>query len=125
MRPVIAEAAAAGMGVVNGSPYNAGLLAGRDLDEALKKRQAPEADVERARTFLAWCVERDLDPGSVAMQYSIRNELITCTLAGPRSVSEVETNLRHATADIPNELWSELDVFVTSLSRAPPGGEAQ
>ena len=125
VRPVIAEADAAGMGVVNGSPYNAGLLAGRDLDEALKKRQAPEADVERARTFLAWCVERDLDPGSVAMQYSIRNELITCTLAGPRTVEEVETNLRHATAQLPDDLWADLSRFVTSLGPAPPGGEAQ
>ena len=30
VRPVIGAAVAAGMGVVNGSPYNAGLLAGRD-----------------------------------------------------------------------------------------------
>ena len=125
VRPVIAEADAAGMGVVNGSPYNAGLLAGRDLDEALKKRQAPEADVERARTFLAWCVERDLDPGAAAMQFSIRHQPITSTLAGPRTVEEVETNLRHATAQLPDDLWADLSRFVTSLGPAPPGGEAQ
>lgn len=123
VRPVIAAAAAAGMGVVNGSPYNAGLLAGRDLDEALRKRKAPEGDVARARSLCAWCGERDLDPGEVAMQYSLRHAPITCTLAGPRTSDEVETNIQHATANLPETLWAELDDFVAMLGPAPPGGE--
>ena len=61
--PVIGAAVAAGMGVVNGSPYNSGLHDGRDLDKALRKRGAPEGDVARARALCDWCGERDLDPG--------------------------------------------------------------
>ena len=124
VRPVIAEAVAAGMGVVNGSPYNAGLLAGRDLDDALRKRGAPIGDVARARALCDWCAGRDLDPGEVAMQYSLRHPAITCTLAGPRTVDEVENNITHATASLPGDLWSELDDFVAALGPAPPGGEA-
>ena len=124
VRPVIGAAVAAGMGVVNGSPYNAGLLAGRDLDEALRKRGAPEGDVTRARALCDWCGERDLDPGEVAMQYSLRHSPITCTLAGPRTVAEVETNIQHAMARLPETLWAELHDFVETLGPAPPGGES-
>ena len=124
VRSVIDEAAAAGMGVVNGSPYNAGLLAGRDLDEALRKRGAPAGDVARARALCAWCGERDLDPGEVAMQYSLRHAPITCTLAGPRTADEVETNIQHVTANLPEALWTELHDFVATLGSVPPGGEA-
>ena len=124
-RSVIEEAKQAGMAVVNGSPYNAGLLAGRDLDEALKKRGAPEADVERARSLRTWCGERGIDSGTLAMQYSLRNPAITCTLAGPRTVHEVETNIEHATTALPKSIWEELSTFVASLSPAPPGGESQ
>ena len=125
VRGLIEEAAQAGVGVVNGSPYNAGLLAGRDLDEALRKRGAPEADVDRARALRVWCAERDLDSGEIAMQYSLRNSAITCTLAGPRTVDEVETNIQHATADLPESVWEKLSTFVDSLGPAPPGGESQ
>ncbi len=125
VRGVIEEAAEAGVGVVNGSPYNAGLLAGRDLDEALRKRGAPEADVERARVLRAWCDERGLDSGALAMQYSLRNPAITCTLAGPRTVDEIETNILHATTELPDQVWGELSQFVKTLGPAPPGGESQ
>lgn len=125
VRVVIDEAAAAGVGIVNGSPYNAGLLAGRDLDEALQKRGAPEADVERARALRAWCSERDLDSGELAMQYSLRNQKIACTLAGPRTADEVRTNIQHATANLPETVWQEMEAFVDAMAPAPPGGESE
>ena len=58
------------------------------------------------------------------MQYSLRHPAITCTLAGPRTVDEVENNIMHATASLPEELWSELDDFVATLGPVPLGGEA-
>lgn len=102
VRPVIEEAREVGMGVVNGSPYNAGLLAGQDLEEALRKRGAAEGDVERARTLRAWCGERGVDSGELAMQYSLRNPSITCTLAGhaPSTKSRPTSSTRQPSSPI-------------------------
>ena len=59
------------------------------------------------------------------MQYSLRNERIAVTLAGPRDAHEVEGNVRHATTPLPESLWHELDVFLGTLPPAGPGGEAE
>ena len=123
--PVIEHAAARGVGVVNGSPYNAGLLAGSDPDIAATRRTPLSAeDLRRARALWQWCRKRGLDVGALAMQYSLRNELIGATLAGPRTAREVEANVRHATEILPAGIWDELDRFLKKLGPAPPGGEA-
>ena len=49
------------------------------------------------------------------MQYSLRHSPITCTLAGPRTVAEVETNIEHEMASLPETLWAELHDFVMTL----------
>ena len=82
----------------NGSPYQAGLLAGIDLD-ALPRRQ-DDGDVERARQIYAWCAERGVEVGAMAVQVSMRQPRIGATLVGPRTAAELEDNIRHATADI-------------------------
>jgi hypothetical protein len=41
-------------------------------------------------------------------------------------VSEVESCLRHATAELPPETWEALDELIATLTTPPaPGGEAQ
>jgi len=122
--PVIELAFAQGVGVVNGSPYNAGLLAGLDPAEANQRRRSPEADVQRARKIWRWCRERGIDVGALATQYSRRDERISTTLAGPRTAGEVEGNVRHATAALPEGIWEELDGLLQVLGPSPPGGEA-
>jgi D-threo-aldose 1-dehydrogenase len=123
-RPLIERAAACGVGVVNGSPYNAGLLAGLDPDVAAERRKPSNMeDLERARTLWQWCQTRGVDAGALAMQYSLRNERISVTLAGPRTAKEVEANVRHATATLPPDVWDELERFQRILGPAPLGGE--
>jgi aryl-alcohol dehydrogenase-like predicted oxidoreductase len=124
-RPVIELAFARGVGVINGSPYNAGLLAGLNPETANQRRGNPGADVARAVRLWHWCRERGVDPGALAVQYSLRDERISATLVGPRTAAEVEGNLRHARAVLPEGIWEELDLFLARLGPAPPGGEAQ
>ena len=124
--PVIELAAARGVGVINGSPYAAGLLAGLDPDEAARRRTPlSEADLERARRLWRWCRERELDLGALAMQYSLRNPSIAATLAGPRTAAEVEANVLHATSSLPASVWPELETFLTTLPPPAPGGEVK
>jgi aryl-alcohol dehydrogenase-like predicted oxidoreductase len=125
-RPIIELAAARDIGVINGSPYMAGLLAGIDPDlAAARRRPADVRELERARAIWRWCQERQLDLGAVAMQFSTRNEHIAVTLAGPRTATEVEANVAHLKASIPAAIWPELDRFLSDLGPAVPGGEAQ
>ncbi len=121
---LIDHAAAHNVGVIYGSPYLAGLLAGLDPDEAAKRRPADRPlDLARARALWQWANARGLDLGAIAMQYSLRNPNITVVLAGPRDVEEVEANVRHATTPLPAGLWDELDAFIATLGPAAPGGE--
>lgn len=124
-KQIIELAAEQDVGVINGSPYMAGLLAGIDPDIAAKRRRPTDArELERARAIWQWCQERELDLGAVAMQFSIRNEHIAVTLAGPRTPAEVEANVTHATAPIPSATWPELERFLSELGPPVPGGEA-
>jgi len=125
LAPLIDYAAQHDVGVIYGSPYMAGLLAGLDPDEAAKRRPADRpVDLARARALWQWANGRGLDLGAIAMQYSLRNPNITCVLAGPRDSEEVEANVRHATTSLPAGIWEELDAFIQTLGPAAPGGEA-
>ncbi|MBI1924683.1 aldo/keto reductase [Candidatus Poribacteria bacterium] len=125
-RAVIELAAERGLGVVNGSPYDAGLLAGLHPDVASGRRTAPsEADLERARALWSWCEARQVDIGALAMQFSLRNPHISATLAGPRTAKEVEVNVQHARAILPDGIFDELDAFLKTLGPEPPGGEVE
>lgn len=126
LAPVLDAATAAGVAVVNGSPYDAGLLAGIDLEEAARRRPPHPDDLARARAVHAWCAQRGVDVGAVAVQFSLRDPRVAATLVGPRTAAEVETSVAHATAVLPAGLWTELDAFLAGLRPAPaPGGEAQ
>ena len=119
MGPLLDHAAAAEVGVVNGSPYLSGLLAGVDLDE-----RGTGPDVERARQIYAWAAERGVEVGALAVQFSMRDSRIGATLVGPRTVAQVEGNLRHATAAIGDDVWEAFGQFLADLQPAPePGGE--
>lgn len=114
------------MGVVSGSPYLAGLLAGLHPDQAAARRQYDiPADLARARALWRWADEHKVDLGAVAVQYNLRNPHITTTLVGPRDADEVEANIRHATTVLPDGLWDKLEAFMAALGPYAPGGEAQ
>lgn len=126
LSPVLDAARAADVAVVNGSPYQAGLLAGIDLAEAARRRPPGDVDMARAQAIAAWCEQRDLDVGAVAVQYSLQESRIAATLVGPRTIDEVESGVRHATTPLPESTWDELAEFLRDLQPSPaPGGEAQ
>jgi len=117
------RAHAQGMGVVNGSPYNAGVLAGLHPTASAKRRAIPELDLQRAQQVWAWCEERALDIGVLAVQFSLRQNFIHTTLVGPRTAAEVEENVRHATTPVAEKIWPALEAFLVGLNPAAPGGE--
>jgi D-threo-aldose 1-dehydrogenase len=122
--PVFELAAKHDVGVVSASAYMAGMLAGIDPELAAAKRAVEKsADLTRAKALWQWAQGRGVDLGAVAMQYQLRNPNITTALVGPRDVSEIEANVRHATAALPEGIWEELDNVMATLEPGAPGGE--
>ena len=122
---LIAEAASKGLGVMNASPYAAGLLAGIELQEAARRRKVDKADLVRAQSIGTWCRARHLNSGVLAMQFSLLNTALASTLVGPRSLDELEDNICHATSDVASEIMTEFKEFLGTLPPAAPGGEAE
>ena len=120
--PVLQLAAQRGVAVANGSPYAAGLLA-MDPELARHRRGATDEDLALARQWWSWCGGHEIELGALAVQYSMRCPLIHTTLVGPRTATEVEENVRHATATIADDLWSQVEELRTQMGDPSPGGE--
>ena len=122
-RPLIELAREHDVGVVNASPYLRGLLAGPDPAVPARSGSQEPRDVERAAAVYAWCRERGVDVGAVAVQYSTRNTGIGSTLVGSRTVAEISASCRHATAALPEGIWDEFQAAAAQFPPAAPGGE--
>ena len=123
-RPLIELAQAHGVGVVSASPYLRGLLAGPDpVTQARYGAQEPP-DVACAAAIHAWCGERAIDVGALAMQFSIRHHGIASTLVGSRDGAEIAASYRHATAPLADGVWQEFAAATATFPAAAPGGEA-
>ena len=123
-RPLIELAQARGVGVVSASPYLRGLLAGPDpAVQARFGAQEPE-DVAAAAAIHAWCGDRGIDVGALAMQFNIRHPGIASTLVGSRDGAEIAASYRHATASLAPAVWHELAAATAAFPTAAPGGDA-
>lgn len=103
---LLEAAHASDVGVINGSPFAFGLLAGKP---------APWANFENTREgeagvrFLEWCRANDISAPAVALQFCLRQRLIQTTLTGAATAKEVEENLNAARETLPDDVWDELD----------------
>jgi aryl-alcohol dehydrogenase-like predicted oxidoreductase len=94
------------VGVINGSPFSFGLLAGDP---------APWADFDGTREgdmaakFRKFCQEKGVPPEAVALQHSLRQPLVHCTLTGAKNAHEVRQNLEAGRAALPPGIWDELE----------------
>ena len=112
------------VGVVSASPYLRGLLAGPDPADPARSRNQEPRDVQRAAAVYAWCRERGVDVGALAVQFSIRNAGVASTLVGSRDADEIAASYRHATAELPEGIWAEFEAAAARFPAAAPGGEA-
>jgi aryl-alcohol dehydrogenase-like predicted oxidoreductase len=105
--PLIAEAAASGLGVVIGAPLATGLLAGGDgpLCRYGRPASAEDADVQAALRLRRWAAERGVTLPALALQWILRNPQVGVVIAGVVSPAEVEESVRAVTAPLPPELW--------------------
>ena len=127
---LIERAAERGLGVVNASPFLAGLLSGVDPDDIVAIRAATgmwklrDRDVARARRIWGWAGEQDADLRALAMQFCLREHRIATTLIGPRRPSDVAEDIASATQPVTDEDWNALAEALPTFPAAACGGEA-
>ena len=91
------------IGVINGSPIAAGLLSGVEPDV---NARPPEG--KKAYQLWRWCSENNLNLLNLAIQFCLRQPLITTNLSGSKNAKEVEENFAAATSPIADDVWEEL-----------------
>lgn len=112
-RPLIEEAAAAGVGVVLAQVFIAGLLAGADPAETAYAR-SPDAPL--ARDWWLWAREREISLRALALQYALRNPLVGTVLVGADAPEQIDEIVASATEAIPASIWADAEERIARQS---------
>lgn len=96
--------------IVIGGPYNSGLLANADRDQArYDYKPVDDERWERAQRIRAVCDTHGVDIRAAALQYPLRHPAVASVIPGAKTVAEVTANLELVATPIPDGLWDELD----------------
>ena len=107
---LIDEAAAAGVGVVNGAPYGGGILArGPSYTDHYAYRRASDEVLRRIARMEELCGQFGIPLRAAALHASLRNPHIDSTIVGTATIPHVQELVGLAQIDIPDELWQQLD----------------
>ena len=100
---------ARGIGVVIGGPYNSGILAtGPKPGAYYNYDPAPEDVLEQVRGIQSICERHGVRMVDAAFQFPLRHPSVVSVIPGGQGVSEMESNIRAESAEIPEGLWSDL-----------------
>src|SRR4051794_6934532 len=107
--PLLAEASELGVAVLNAAPFGGGLLAGsKPAQGFFAYREAGEEILARVEKLRAAADRHGVPLAAAALQFPMRDERITATLAGCVTAAEVDRLIEHARWEIPDELWEEI-----------------
>jgi D-threo-aldose 1-dehydrogenase len=102
-------AAARGVGVVIGGPYNSGILAtGPRAGAMFNYAPAPEALLAKAARLQAVCAAHDVRLVDAAFRFPLLHPATVSVIPGGQGVAEMQSNVRAATAAVPDALWVAL-----------------
>jgi D-threo-aldose 1-dehydrogenase len=108
-RTLIETAHRRGIAVVAGGVYNSGVLAAWPQPAPTFGYQPADAAIlERTARIVAICQRHDVPLAAVALQFVLAQPAIRTVLLGPRTVGELDANLRAADWPIPEALWNDL-----------------
>lgn len=108
-----AAAQAKNAGVMNAGVFYMGLLSGIDPRESYSMGFKGDLTEEMARTIdiasrqWAWCNERGLNLGALALQWAMKNEAVSTCIVGCRTPEEVNGVCDNAAAVVSDEIWTE------------------
>jgi len=97
------------VGVIVAGVFNSGILADPSPGAHYDYAPAAPSVLARAQAMAARCAEFEVPLAAAALRFPLRHPAVTGIVLGLRSVAEVEAAQRHTDADIPAELWAELE----------------
>lgn len=102
-------AAARGIGIVIGAPYNSGVLAtGARPGAFYKYEPAPPWVLDRVAKMQAICDSHGVRLVDAAFQFPLRHPAVVSVIPGGQAVAEVVSNASAAGTEVPEALWAEL-----------------
>lgn len=114
------RAAARGVGVVIGGPYNSGILAtGPRAGAMFNYAPAPEAVLARAARLQAICTEHGVRLVDAAFRFPLLHTATVSVIPGGQGVAEMASNLQAAAAVVPGALWAALQAEGLIVEGAP------
>jgi D-threo-aldose 1-dehydrogenase len=112
------KAAARGVGVVIGGPYNSGILAtGPRTGAHYNYAPAPQAVLDRAARLQAVCEGHGVRLVDAAFRFPLLHPATVSVIPGGQGKTEMDSNARAAGAVIPRALWQTL----AAEGLMPPG----
>jgi D-threo-aldose 1-dehydrogenase len=107
---VIPECRRRGVGVVNASVFNSGLLATNDLGAHSRYEygEVPSDLLGRAREIAGICAQYDVELPAAALQYTLREPAVRTVVVGGSTPEQVRQNAERMTVPIPEEMWLTL-----------------
>lgn len=107
--PFLNAAAARGVGVVIGGPYNSGVLArGARPGEMWNYNPAPAQVLDRVARLQAACDAEGVRMLDAALRFPLLHPAVVSVIPGGQSAAEMASNLAAAKAVIPASLWARL-----------------
>lgn len=102
-------AAARGIGVVIGGPYNSGILAtGPRPGAKYRYEDAPAWAMQRAAELQALCAKHGTRLVDAAFRFCAAHPAVVSVIPGGQTVAEVQANIAASAAPIPAALWAEM-----------------
>jgi D-threo-aldose 1-dehydrogenase len=107
---VIPECRRRGVGVVNASVFNSGLLATNDLGAHSRYEygEVPSDLLGRAREIAGICAQYDVELPAAALQYTLREPAVRTVVVGGSTPEQVRQNAERMTVPVPEEMWLTL-----------------
>jgi aryl-alcohol dehydrogenase-like predicted oxidoreductase len=122
---VLPACEAYGLGVIPWSPLAGGLLGGV-LDKAKTGRRADahmllavEKNRAKVEAYEKFCAELGEEPAHVALAWLLSNPVVTAPIIGPRTLSQLDSNLHALDIHLAQEALGQLDHIFPG-----PGGPA-
>ena len=106
--PLIAEAARANVGVINGSPLAFGLLTGNDPRTNSSISHEFRRYIALASDLYDFAAARNVSVLALALQYPLLHPSISMTLTGPATPEELKASLAACRSSLPETFWQEL-----------------
>jgi D-threo-aldose 1-dehydrogenase len=99
-----------GVGIVNASVFNSGLLATDNpgANDRYEYGQVPSAMLDRVKQIAAVCHEFGVSLPAAALQYTLREESVRTVVVGGSRASHIGQNVERMNEQIPVELWVRL-----------------